>query len=55
MCGCANKERKPELRVPRSHHFDSRGRELPHPAGYYLIPANEVACVVARRRWDPRS
>jgi hypothetical protein len=54
MCGCASKERKPEVRVPRSHNFDTRGHELPHPAGYYLIPANEMACVVARRQWDPR-
>jgi hypothetical protein len=53
MCGCASKVRRPELSVSRSHNFDSRGRELPHPAGYYMIPANEVACVVARRQWDP--
>jgi hypothetical protein len=55
MCGCNGKGRGPEPNVlrQRSYNFDSKGRELPHPAGYYLVPANEFACVVARRQWTP--
>jgi hypothetical protein len=52
MCGCRNREAAP-MPGPRSHNFDTRGRERPHPAGYYLIPANDFPCVVARRQWDP--
>jgi hypothetical protein len=37
----------------KSHNFDTRGRELPHAAGYYLIPADQFATVVAQRRWNP--
>jgi hypothetical protein len=40
MCGCNGKGRGPEPNVlrQRSYNFDSKGRELPHPAGCRLLP-----------------
>jgi hypothetical protein len=38
--------------TPKNHNFNSQGRELPHPAGYYLIPRDRFADVVAQMQWD---
>jgi hypothetical protein len=38
--------------IPRNHNFDTRGRELPHPAGYYMIPRDQVPAVLAKMQYD---
>jgi hypothetical protein len=37
---------------PKNHNFDTNGRELPHPAGHYMIPVDQVDTVIARMQWD---
>jgi hypothetical protein len=44
----------PATPVQRSYNYDSAGRERPHPAGHYLIPAHEFNVVVARAQFDKR-
>jgi hypothetical protein len=49
--GCACSRGAP---VTRSYNYDSAGRALPHPAGYYMIPAADFSTVVARMQSDRR-
>ncbi len=36
----------------KNYNFDSRGNERPHPAGYYLIPRDQLPTVLVRMQWD---
>jgi hypothetical protein len=51
MCGCsAGTSCRCEGQM--NHNFDTRGRELPHAAGYYLIPRDQMPVVLVRMQWD---
>lgn len=52
MCrSCGQPGETPRM---QSFNYDAKGRRMNPQGGYYLIPADQLATVVARMQYDPR-